>query len=142
MLVPIEAATRLLAHTDFTSAALDEAVTAFNAELAAAFAAGGQVIGIPESGIANVIKVEAPATGSGTLQAVTAAVTLAVLTEDPDQVDVLAAQFHSTRFPNTTFRVTGRSRMDHLRGMGQFTATQVAAHEHAAARISGIVDAT
>lgn len=141
MLVPIEASTRLLPHSEFTTSALDEAVTAFNAELADAFAAAGQVLGIPASGIANVIKVDTSMAG-GPLAAVSASVTLAVLTDDAEQVDALAAGFRSSRFPDTTLRVTGSARMAHLRGLGQFTETQTSAQINAGARITGIANAT
>ncbi len=138
MLIPIEAASSLFTQDTFTSATLDEAITAFNAELATHFAGSGQIVGIPQHGLSNVIKVETSPAGGCPM--VTATVTLAVLTDDTAQVEARAATFTSARFPAAVIRVVTPSRIDHLRGLDQFAALQSATHQHATERIADILN--
>ncbi len=141
MLVPIQASTKLLSAT-LNSAALDEAVTAFNSELSQTFQPAGQVIGIPPAGISNLVKLDATeASGLGAV--VTATVLLAVLpTADQPSLQDLAEGFSSTRFPETTFSIVTAEQMERLRGLSGFATAHTAANEHAADRITDIVGDT
>ncbi len=138
MLIPIEVTSLLFPHNHLATAALDEAVTAFNSELTECFASSGQVVGIPPAGVSNVVKLEATG-GSGPAASVAVTVALAVLTGTPASVEAIADGFTSNRFPATTIRVVTRERLAHLRGLGLVAAAQSASHEHAAERIAGII---
>lgn len=141
MLTPIQASTQLMGHAGLSSTALDEAITAFNAELLQAFSVAGQVIGIPPAGIANLVKLDATG-GASPLAMITATVTLAVVNADQNQVHELAGAFASVRFPTTTFEIVTSEHMDRLRGLGQFASTHATAHQQAAERITDIADST
>lgn len=139
MLIPIQASTQLMGHAGLTTATLDEAVTAFNAELSQAFCVAGQVIGIPPAGISNLIRLDATG-GASPLAIVTATVALAVLNADQERVQGLAGAFTSSRFPATTFEIVTSEHMNRLRGLGQFASSHAAARQQAADRITGIAD--
>jgi len=138
MLIPIQASTQLMGHAALTSHALDEAVTAFNSELAQAFQPAGQLIGIPAAGISNLVRLDA--TGAvGPLAVVSATVALAVVTDDdPQRVHDLAGGFTSTRFPATTFDILTREQLERLQGLGDFANAHAAALRQAAGRITDI----
>lgn len=141
MLTPIQASTQLMSHAGLSSEALDEAITAFNAELSQAFSVAGQVVGIPPTGISNLVRLDATG-GASPLAMITATVTLAVLNADQQQVHDLAGAFTSGRFPATTFEIVTTEHMDRLRGLGQFASTYAAARQQASDRITGIADST
>lgn len=142
MLVPIHASTQLLSHAALNSATLDEAVTAFNAELSQAFQAAGQVIGIPPAGISNLVKLDSTrATGPAAIVTVTVALAVFAAGDHPSAQE-LADGFASTRFPQTTFDIVTTEHMARLRGLSDFASTQAAAHEHAADLITDIAGDT
>lgn len=142
MLVPIHASTQLMSHATLNSAALDEAVTAFNAELSQTFQAAGQVIAVPAAGISNLVKLESTrATGPAAVVTVTVALAVLVAAGQPS-VQELADGFNSSRFPATTFDIVTTEHMARLRGLSNFASAQTAAHEHAADLIIDIVGDT